>query len=101
MSNRIAYGATVFLSLVALLLLVINITIITGNRAKQAQIEERQNMIAKGLSMSKINEALVQALADATTKNNDAMLRELLTSQGITIKPAGEKASADSQNTKK
>ena len=96
MHSKFLYGASVLFGTAALLLLIINITMINSNRALQVQVNGRAASINNGTNASQVNQALVQALADAVVKNSNADIKELLTSQGITIKPNEKATEADS-----
>jgi len=86
MNEKIAYWGSVGLSALALVMLVVNVALLTENRATQLDVNNRQNTIAGGSTMNQVNQALVQAMAQAAIKDNDTKMRELLTSQGITLK---------------
>jgi hypothetical protein len=86
MNEKLAYQASVFFSVIAVVLLVVNISLANINRAKQAEVGQRQASIASGQTLSQLNQGLVKAIADMAIKNNDTQLHDLLTSQGITLK---------------
>lgn len=90
MDDKAAYWASVGLSAVALLLLVANVALVNSNRNLQGEVNQRAGMINSGVNLSQLNQSLVQALADATVKNDDKEIRDLLASQGITIKPKSD-----------
>jgi CHASE1-domain containing sensor protein len=100
MDDKAAYWASVLLSALALLLLVSNVALVNSNRNLQAEISQRQTAINSGINLSQLNNSLVQALADASIKNDDKDIRDLLAAQGITIKPKGA-ATADKETKKK
>jgi len=95
MDTRLPYWGSVFFSVFALVLLVVNVSLANANHSAQAEIQQRQAVIAAGDKFSQLNQGIVQALAEAAVKNNDTQARELLTSQGITVK-ANEPAPAKS-----
>ncbi|MFY9287684.1 MAG: hypothetical protein WAO98_04190 [Alphaproteobacteria bacterium] len=97
MDDKVAYWASVALSALALLLLVINVALVNGNGRLTAEVNQRQATINNAVGFSQINQALVQALADASVKENDKSIKDLLNSQGITVKP---KADADADAAK-
>jgi hypothetical protein len=106
MDDKVAYWASVILGALALLLLITNVALINSNRTIQMEISRRQNIISNGVSLSQLNQGLVQALADAAVKNDDKEIRDLLAGQGITIKPnasanSAADASAKSETKKK
>ncbi len=86
MKEKLAYQASVFFSVVAVVLLVVNVSLANVNRSKQNDIAKRQNDITSGQTLAQLNQGLVRAIADQSIKNNDSQLRDLLTSQGITLK---------------
>jgi hypothetical protein len=86
MKEKLAYQASVFFSVVAVVLLVVNISLANINRAKQNDVAQRQSTIASGQTLAQLNQGLVRAIADQSIKNNDSQLRDLLTSQGISLK---------------
>ena len=86
MKEKLPYWASVILSAFALVLLVVNITVANANRAKQQELAQGQSKIASGQTLAQLNQGLVQAIAEASLKNNDLQLRDLLTMQGITLK---------------
>jgi hypothetical protein len=92
MSDRLLYWVTVLFGLAGLVLVVTNISLISNNRTMQIEVRDHQEIINKGMGMSQINQALVQSLADASIKNNDNDIRDLLAAQGITIKPSPQAA---------
>ncbi len=98
MDDKAAYWASVGLSALALLLLITNVALVNSNRNLQTEASQRQNTINNAVNLSQLNSSLVQALADASIKDNDKDIRDLLASQGITIKP---KAEADKETKKK
>jgi hypothetical protein len=70
----------------ALIFLVADLALTPINRALQAEVAQRQAVIADGQSLNRLNQGLVRAMAEASLKNNDLDLRDLLSSQGITLK---------------
>lgn len=92
--DKIAYWVSVVLGGVSLFLLVTNVVLINCNRSLQTEISQRLATINDGVGRSQINQALVQALADASLKENDKDIRDMLNAQGITFKankPAAKK----------
>ncbi|MGE3623957.1 MAG: hypothetical protein AB7H77_08835 [Bdellovibrionales bacterium] len=101
MNDRVLYLGSMGLGAVALLLLVINVCLINGNRNLQGELAQRQNAINNSGNLNQLNQALVQALAQASINDNDKAARELLASQGITVKPKGANGEASEGNEKK
>jgi len=98
MDDKAAYWASVGLSAVALLVLVTNVALVSSNRNLQFDVNQRQVALNNGNNLSQLNSSLVQALAETSIKNDDKDIRDLLSSQGITIKA---KAGATKDSTKK
>ena len=101
MDEKTTYWASVTLGALALVLLVINISLINGNRHTQDDLNQRQAIINSGVTLSQVNKGLVQALADASVKSGDNEVRDLLAAQGITIKPNAKSEKVDEPAKKK
>jgi len=86
MKDKASYSASIIFSMVAIILLLVNIYLTVSVRASQADLGERQAQIAGGQTLSQLNQSLVRAMAESSVKHNDSALRELLASQGITMK---------------
>ena len=86
MQEKIPYWASVFFSVAALVLLIVNISFANANRAMQLDVAKRQNTIAGGQALGQLNQGLIQAMAQAALKNGNLPLRDLLSAQGITLK---------------
>src|SRR5450755_2712791 len=85
MSPRSIWWGATALSLVALLLVVGNIVLAIGNQNRQADVNQRQQFINQSIQLSRANQMLINALAQAAAKNGDADIRELLAANGITF----------------
>jgi hypothetical protein len=83
-----AYRLLVALSGITLILVVVYIVLIQGNRSVQGEINQRQQFINQSIQLGRINDALIRALATEAVGNKDDKLRELLAQNGITINPA-------------
>ena len=103
MSAKKLYTASLFLGLLALILMLTNIALVRSNTRLQDQISQRQAEINKAGPAGQLNQGLVQALADAALNTNDAAIKDLLSSQGITLnkKPAAAATAADDKKTDK
>jgi|SRR6516225_8906622 len=84
------YGLMVGLSGLTLILIVAYIVLVQDNRSVQMQVNQRQQFINQSVQLSRVNDALIRALATAAVNNKDTKLRDLLTQNGITINAAGE-----------
>jgi hypothetical protein len=89
------YWLAVGVSGLTLLLVITYIILVQDNRTVQAQVNQRQQFINQSVQLSRINEALIHALASAAVNNKDDKLRELLSQNGITINSAGEAVPAN------
>jgi hypothetical protein len=97
MNDKVLYWGSVVLSALALVLLVANVCIINGNRSMQVEIGQHQGMISNSVNMSQLNQALVQALAQASIDDDDKDIHDLLAGQGITVKPKADKTAPASK----
>ena len=84
------YWVAVGLSGLTLALVVVYIVLVQDNRTVQIQVNQRQQFINQSAQLSRVNEALIRALATATVNNKDDKLRDLLAQNGITINATGE-----------
>ena len=84
------YWVAVGLSGLTLALVVVYIVLVQDNRTVQTQVNQRQQFINQSAQLSRVNEALIRALATATVNNKDDKLRDLLAQNGITINATGE-----------
>jgi hypothetical protein len=84
-AEKIAYIAACLLGLFSLLLLATDIYMAIGSRNLHEQINRNQSNLTAGQTFSQVNQNLVQALAEASVKNNDTQMKQLLASQGITV----------------
>jgi hypothetical protein len=99
MSDKVWYWVSMVFGGLALLFLVANVCLINSNRNLQTDLAQRQNAINNAPNLNQLNQALVQALAQASVNNQDKEIGDLLNSQGITIKPKGATA-ADADKKK-
>ncbi len=99
MDEKVTYWLSVAFSMLAVVLLVLNISLVNSNRHMQADLSQRQAMLSRGAAISQMNQSLVQALAEIAVRANDLEVRDLLTGQGITIKPQAQGA-ADGEASK-
>lgn len=90
MAEKLVYYVTVFLSLMAITLLIANIVLIEENHTLQNELAQRQAVINDGANLSQFDQGLVNTLASLATKNDDRDLRALLTTQGFVIKQNAE-----------
>jgi type VI protein secretion system component VasK len=78
------------LAAVALLLVITNIVLYSGNRTRQAAYAARAQYIQQGLQLEPLYQALVRGIVERAASTNDGELRALLAAQGInyTLAPA-------------
>ena len=100
MNEKNAYWSSVILGAIALLLLIVNISLATINRGRQVDVAARQTTLNNAQALGQINQALIQSLAEAVLKNGDSQIRELLSSQGVTVKENGKTAEKISDSEK-
>jgi len=100
MDEKTAYWASVVLGAMALLLLIVNMCLINGNRRMQEEINQRQATINGGVTLNQIDNFLVKLLADSAVKNNDSDTRNLLAEQGLTIPPSAKGEPKEKESAK-
>lgn len=78
------------LSAVALLLVITNIVLYSGNRTTQAAYTARAQYIQQGLQLEPLYQVLVRGIVERVASTNDGELSALLVAQGIsyTLAPA-------------
>jgi hypothetical protein len=92
MDAKLTYGASLILGILAMVLFIANVSLIESNHHMQDEISQRQAEITRSNGLGGLYQNLVQALADASMTYGDTQIRELLSSNGITIKPKGTAA---------
>jgi hypothetical protein len=70
---------------VTLVLVVINCMLFLANRSTQIDINNRQQFIQQSIQLEGLYREIVKALADLSIKNNDKQIKDMLSSQGITV----------------
>ena len=70
---------------VTLVLVLANATLFLTNRSTQIDANSRQQFIQQSIQLETLYREIVKALADLSVKNNDKQLKDMLTSQGITV----------------
>lgn len=78
------------LGAVSLVLVVINAALMLGIQTLQTDVRQRQQFINQGQQLSRLNDALVRALADAVVGAKDETLRAMLARHGITVTAPGQ-----------
>jgi len=82
------------LSSLLLVLVVINIFIGLGNQSIQAEVGERQQVIAQTMQLETLHRQLINVLANLALKTNDEPLKKVLLSAGINLGGGPEGAPA-------
>lgn len=77
------------MSSLVLLLVLINIVLALGNQSIQAEVGERQQLIAQTLQLESLNRQVIGVLANLALKTNDAQLMKVLAEGGIDLGGAG------------
>ena len=99
MADKVMYWMSVIFCVLALLLLIANTTLVNGNRTLQEEVTTRQSTINAATNLSQLNQNLAQALAELAVTKEDEGIRELLASQGITVKKNEKKESASAKES--
>jgi cell division protein FtsL len=89
------------LSSLILVLVIINIALGLGNQSIQAEVSERQQIIAQTLQLESLNRQLIGVLANMAIKTNDEQLKKVLAESGINLGPAQAPVPAPAPSTKK
>jgi hypothetical protein len=85
MNERALYWPTFVAAALSLLLFIVSMSLANGNRNVQEQIAQRQNVINIARNVMPLNQQLSQALYDASVKEKDKALEDLLVSQGVRL----------------
>ncbi|MFA6280500.1 MAG: hypothetical protein WC612_06895 [Bdellovibrionales bacterium] len=97
MTEKILYWVTMLSTGAAFLLFVSNACMINSNQVRQNDINQKQLAISTASKVLPLNQQLSNALYEASVKNNDAKIRELLTSQGFVIPEKGADKAAKAE----
>src|SRR5690348_17010748 len=84
------YWVALGLSAATSAVIVVYIFLVQDNRSAQREVNQRQQFVNQTLQLSRINEALIRALATAAANSKSEKLRDLLAQNGIAINAAGE-----------
>ena len=85
MLNRWQFNVVVALAAATLVLVIANMMLFSRNRVQQQEINNRQLYIQQTAQLEGLYQQLIRAVADLSTRNNDAALGAVLTRQGITF----------------
>lgn len=75
---------TVLASL-ALVMVLVNSWLVLSNQSIRSDVGVRQQYINESIQFSRVNQELINALANAVARNNNAAIRDLLAQNGITV----------------
>ena len=73
------------LSALLLVLVLVNIVLSLGNQSVQAEVGERQQMIAQTMQLETLHRQVVGVLANLAIKSNDEQIKAILASIGIDL----------------
>jgi len=98
MLSRWQFNVVVALAIVTLVLVVTNMVLFSRNRAQQQEINNRQLYVQQTAQLEGLYQQMIRAVAELSTRNNDAALGAVLTRQGITfnVTPTEPQPPADS-----
>lgn len=82
-SKRIGFLAP--LAGLIFILVLINVLLSLGNQSLRLEVTERQQFITQSIQLEDLRREIVAALASIAVKDNDAELKRLLASQGISF----------------
>jgi len=71
------------LAVLSFVLVIVNSTLFLFNQSIQADITRRQQFINQSAALGRVNQALIQSLANLAAANKDDQLAGLLSAQGI------------------
>jgi len=75
----------IILSCLLLCLVLGNILLVLGNQSLQAEVGDRQQIIAQAIQLDTLSRQVVGVLANMALKNNDQQLKKLLQASGVDI----------------
>ncbi|HTS94168.1 MAG TPA: hypothetical protein VMG55_19305 [Stellaceae bacterium] len=79
------FVASTALASLALLMVLVNSWLILSNQSIRSDVGVRQQYINESIQLSRVNQELINALANAVGRNNNAAIRDLLAQSGITV----------------
>ena len=85
LSAKRQWQAATGVAALALVLVIVNSTLVLTNESHQAEVNQRQQFINQSIQLSRISQSLVTALAQAAVRSDDKDIREMLASSGYTI----------------
>ena len=79
------YRLLMALGIAALLLVIVNSTLLTLNRTRQLEINNRLQFVQQSVQLEGLYRDIVKALAELAVKGNDTQILQMLTAQGISV----------------
>ena len=79
------YLTLVALGVAALILVAANAMLFSTNKARQAEVNQRQMFLQQTASLESLYREMVKALADLAVRNGDKRVIEALAGQGINV----------------
>jgi len=79
------FVASTALASLSLLMVLVNSWLILSNQSIRSDVGVRQQYINESIQLSRVNQELISALANAVGRNNNAAIRDLLAQNGITV----------------
>ncbi len=79
------YFSLIALGVVSAVLVVVNASMATGNRAQQAEINQRVAFLQQTVALEGLFREMVKGLADLAVRSNDRPLLEALKAQGVNV----------------
>lgn len=88
------------LGIAALVLLSLNVSLAGANRARLAEVTERQAFINDTIRLSSFSTQFIQSLATLSANTGDAALRDMLAKHGVTfeVQPPAAPAEATEES---
>jgi hypothetical protein len=87
LGNGWTYRIVLALSGIAVILVIVYLIQVEQNRSLRAEADQRQQFINQSIQFSRVDEALIRALASAAVNDKDDKLRNLLAQNGISVNP--------------
>jgi uncharacterized protein YpmS len=84
-SGAAMYWISVVLGAVTVILVIVNFFLLSNNQSNQAQVNQRQQFINQSAQLSRVRDYLVRALATEAVNKNDDKVRDMLSSEGVTL----------------
>jgi hypothetical protein len=89
------YFCLIAVGAVSLVLVGVNASLVAGNRAQQAEINQRVAFLQQSTALETLFREMVKALADLAVRSNDRRLLEALKAQGVNVTVNPSAAASD------